>query len=55
MDISHIGYSMIHTPSRNLDLKNILHVPSIEKDFSLYIALLQIMMFSLNFILISFV
>jgi hypothetical protein len=31
MDISHIGYSMIHTPSCNLDLKNILHVPSIEK------------------------
>jgi hypothetical protein len=54
MDISHIGYSTIHTSTRNLVLKNILHVLSTEKIFSLFITLLQIIMFSLNFILISF-
>jgi histone deacetylase 1/2 len=32
MHISHIGHSTIHTPSRSLDLKNILHVPSSKKN-----------------------
>jgi hypothetical protein len=32
MDISHIGHSIIHTPARDLDLKNILHVPSTNKN-----------------------
>jgi histone deacetylase 1/2 len=32
MQISHIGHSTIHTPSRSLNLKNILHVPSSKKN-----------------------
>jgi hypothetical protein len=54
MDIGHIGHSIIHTPTRDLNLKNILHVPSTKKIFSLSIALHQIIMCSLNFILTSF-
>jgi hypothetical protein len=54
MDIGHIGHSIIHTPIRDLNLKNILHVPSTEKISSLSIVLHQIIMCSLNFILTSF-
>lgn len=32
MSISHIGHSIVHTPSRNLHLKNILHVPKASKN-----------------------
>jgi hypothetical protein len=32
MRINHIGQSSIHTPIRNLHLKNILHVPSTKKN-----------------------
>jgi histone deacetylase 1/2 len=32
MQISHIGHSTIHTLSRSLNLKNILHVPSSKKN-----------------------
>jgi hypothetical protein len=32
MHISHIGHSVLHTPSRPLHLKNILHVPSASKN-----------------------
>jgi histone deacetylase 1/2 len=32
MHISHIGHSTIHTPSRSLNLRNILHVPSSKKN-----------------------
>jgi histone deacetylase 1/2 len=32
MRISHIGQSTIHTPARQLCLKNILHVPSTKKN-----------------------
>jgi histone deacetylase 1/2 len=31
MKISNIGYSVLHSPSKNLHLKNILHVPSANK------------------------
>jgi hypothetical protein len=31
MDIHHIGYSVIHIPTHNLHLKNILHVPQATK------------------------
>jgi histone deacetylase 1/2 len=31
MDIHHIGHSVIHTPSHDLHLKNILHVPEATK------------------------
>jgi hypothetical protein len=32
MEIKHIGHSIVHTPSRNLHLKNILHVPTATKN-----------------------
>ena len=32
MDIKHVGHSIIHTPIRNIQLKNILHVPKAEKN-----------------------
>ncbi|WVZ77133.1 hypothetical protein U9M48_025033 [Paspalum notatum var. saurae] len=32
MKISHVGQSTIHTPNRNLHLKNILHVPNSSKN-----------------------
>lgn len=32
MDISHVGYATVHTPIRNLHLKNILHVPTAKKN-----------------------
>jgi hypothetical protein len=32
MPISHIGQSTIHTPARNLHLKDIMHVPSTKKN-----------------------
>jgi hypothetical protein len=32
MEISHVGHSIIHTPNRDLNLKNILHVPSTKKN-----------------------
>ena len=32
MEIRHIGHSAIHTPSRNLVLKNILHIPEAAKN-----------------------
>lgn len=28
MKIHHIGHSVLHSPTRNIDLKNILHVPN---------------------------
>jgi hypothetical protein len=31
MDIHHIGHSVIHTPSHDLHLNNILHVPNATK------------------------
>jgi hypothetical protein len=31
MDIHHIGNSIIHTPSHDLDLNKILHVPQATK------------------------
>jgi hypothetical protein len=32
MDINHIGHSVIHTPSRDLHLRNILHAPKAAKN-----------------------
>jgi hypothetical protein len=32
MKISHVGKSIIHTPSRNLELRNVLHVPHATKN-----------------------
>lgn len=32
MNISHIGHSTIHTPNCDLNLNNILHVPSTKKN-----------------------
>lgn len=32
LSISHVGHSLIHTPSRNLHLKNILHTPKVTKN-----------------------
>uniref|UniRef100_A0A0A9H3Y0 GAG-pre-integrase domain-containing protein n=1 Tax=Arundo donax TaxID=35708 RepID=A0A0A9H3Y0_ARUDO len=32
MNISHIGQSIIHTPSSSFNLKNILHVPKAKKN-----------------------
>jgi histone deacetylase 1/2 len=32
MSINNIGHSIIHTPCKNLYLKNILHVPSARKN-----------------------
>jgi hypothetical protein len=37
MHISHIGYSILHTPSSPLHLKNILHVPMHKKTCFLFI------------------
>jgi histone deacetylase 1/2 len=34
MLIDHIGHSVLHTPSRNLILKNILHVPQASKNLA---------------------
>jgi hypothetical protein len=31
MNIRHIGHSTIHTPDKNLNLRNILHVPITKK------------------------
>jgi hypothetical protein len=32
MQITHVGNSALYTPSHNLDLKNVLHVPSSKKN-----------------------
>nr|ABA98728.2 retrotransposon protein, putative, Ty1-copia subclass [Oryza sativa Japonica Group] len=32
MDIKHVGHSIIHTPVRNIHLKNILHVRKVKKN-----------------------
>jgi histone deacetylase 1/2 len=32
MEIKHIGHSLVHTPTRNLHLNNILHVPKAAKN-----------------------
>jgi hypothetical protein len=32
MDIDHIGHSVIHTPSRDLYIRNILHAPKAAKN-----------------------
>jgi histone deacetylase 1/2 len=32
MEIQHIGHGVLHSPTRDLHLKNILHVPSTSKD-----------------------
>lgn len=32
MSISHVGHSVLHTPDRNLILKDVLHVPSAKKN-----------------------
>ncbi|WVZ83847.1 hypothetical protein U9M48_030944 [Paspalum notatum var. saurae] len=34
MEISNVGHSILHTPSRNIHLKNILHVPSARKSLA---------------------
>jgi histone deacetylase 1/2 len=31
MDISHVGHTVVHTPSRNIHLKNVLYVPQTKK------------------------
>lgn len=51
INISHIGNSTIHTPSRTLDLNNIMHVLKEKKILSPFIVLLHIIMSFLNFIL----
>ena len=33
MDISHIGHTNVHAPSRDLHLNNVLHVPKATKNF----------------------
>jgi hypothetical protein len=49
MKISNIGHSVLHTPDKNLHLKNILNVPSANKSFAIYSSSrFQIMMLSLN-------
>jgi hypothetical protein len=50
MQISNIGHATLHSPIRNLHLKNVLHVPSAIKILFPFIALLPIIMFPLNFI-----
>jgi hypothetical protein len=53
--ISHVGKSFIHTPTRNLKLCNILHVPKVtKKNLCMFIALCWIIMFSLIFTIGSF-
>src|SRR6185312_4720112 len=32
MDISHIGHTTVHTPSRNIHLNNVLYVPEAKKN-----------------------
>lgn len=32
MEIKHVGHSLVHTPTRNLSLNNILHVPKAAKN-----------------------
>jgi hypothetical protein len=32
MDISHIGHTTVHTPVRDIHLKNILHIPQAQKN-----------------------
>jgi hypothetical protein len=32
MDISHIGHTIVHAPSRNIHLKNVLYVPQAKKN-----------------------
>jgi hypothetical protein len=32
MEIKHIGHSIVHTPTRNLHLNNVLHVPKAAKN-----------------------
>ncbi|BAB90546.1 putative rice retrotransposon retrofit gag/pol polyprotein [Oryza sativa Japonica Group] len=32
MDISHIGHTIVHTPSRNIHLNNVLYVPQAKKN-----------------------
>lgn len=52
MKISNVGHAVLCSPTRDLHLKNILHVPSAHKSLHLFIALRPTIMFSLNFILI---
>ena len=55
MHISHVGHSILRTPHDSLQLKNILHVPSVSKKiFCLFISLLLITMSFLSFTLSSF-
>jgi hypothetical protein len=55
MTISNIGHSVLHTPNKNLHLRNILHVPSANTRACYQsIVLLRIIMLSLNFIQLSF-
>jgi hypothetical protein len=49
MKISNIGYLVLHTPRKNLHLKNILHVLVLIKACYLFIALHLIITPSLNF------
>jgi hypothetical protein len=54
-EISHTGKSFIHTPTRNLELCNILHVPKVTKKiFYLFVVLLWITIFSLKYTIGSF-
>jgi histone deacetylase 1/2 len=34
MDISHIGHTTVHTPVRNIHLKNVLYVPQAQKNLN---------------------
>ena len=54
MKISNIGHTILHTPSVELHLKNILHVPSAHKNLVSVHRLTQITMPFLNFIQIIF-
>jgi hypothetical protein len=54
MDISHIGHTTVHTPSRDIHLNNVLYVPQAKKILFPFTALLLITPSFLNFTLISF-
>jgi histone deacetylase 1/2 len=49
MNINHVGHSILHTPTRNIHLNNILHVPSTSKISFLSIVLHVIIMLFLSF------
>jgi hypothetical protein len=53
MEIDHIGHSVLHSPTGQIHLQNILHVPRARKSL-VSVNRLVTTMFSLNFIRIIF-